>query len=229
MDCLYCQLGKTSLFCNERREFVPTEEIIREIECLPPMKIDHFTFSGRGEPTLAKNLGDMIRALRKIRQEKIAVITNSTLLNREDVERDLLLCDTVVAKLDAFDQVLLIAINKVMHGIHFKDIFKGLKTFRKNFKGKLALQIMFIRENQDYASQIAELTREINPDEVELDTPLRPCGVEPLTPGELDELKTFFKGLPVISVYDRERQFIPPLDMKETKRRHGQYNKIVTE
>jgi len=68
---------------------------------LPLLKIDYITFSGTGEPTLAANLGQMIKEVKKIRCEKIAVLTNSSLMHREDVQKDLACADLVVAKLDA--------------------------------------------------------------------------------------------------------------------------------
>src|SRR3989338_1906861 len=99
-DCVYCQLGRTKEFTEERKIFIPTNDILREVQILPYIPIDHLTLSGRGEPTLAKNLGAMILGLRETSDEKIAVITNSSLLHRDDVQADLLLADYVIAKLD---------------------------------------------------------------------------------------------------------------------------------
>ena len=95
-DCVYCQLGKTHKFYNQRREFVPTSEVLDEIRLLPNRRFNYITFSGRGEPTLAANLGRMIREVRRIRPEKIAVITNSSLMHLRDVEKDLLEADLVL-------------------------------------------------------------------------------------------------------------------------------------
>jgi len=96
-DCLYCQLGETKFLTDERKKFVPGEEVIGELDSLPTLKIDYITFSGMGEPTLASNLGQMIKAIKKIRKEKIAVLTNSSLMHREDVQKDLFCADFVVA------------------------------------------------------------------------------------------------------------------------------------
>ena len=76
-DCVYCQSGRTEVFSTRREVFVPTEALIQELNSLPEVSIDYITFAGNGEPTLAKNLGGMIRAVKIIRREKIAVITNS--------------------------------------------------------------------------------------------------------------------------------------------------------
>jgi len=65
-DCVYCQVGKIATFSDRREVFVPTEEIIGEIKSLPSLEIDYVTFSGRGEPTLAENLGEVIREIKKM-------------------------------------------------------------------------------------------------------------------------------------------------------------------
>ena len=99
-DCIYCQVGKTKIFNTKRKIFVPTLKILREIESFPRTKIDYITFSGLGEPTLAKNLGQLIKGIRKIRKNKIAIITNASLINQKNVRKDLLLADLVMLKLD---------------------------------------------------------------------------------------------------------------------------------
>ena len=63
-DCIYCQIGKTKTLSGSRRIFVPTKNIIHEIKKLKRTKADYITLSGNGEPTLAKNLGDIIREIR---------------------------------------------------------------------------------------------------------------------------------------------------------------------
>ncbi|MFC1805334.1 radical SAM protein, partial [Candidatus Omnitrophota bacterium] len=95
-DCTYCQLGKTEIFSDQRQVFVPTNKIIEEFKLVPLIQIDYITFSGVGEPTLASNLGEAIRGVKEIRKERIAVLTNSSLIDRDDVKRDLLLADLVV-------------------------------------------------------------------------------------------------------------------------------------
>jgi wyosine [tRNA(Phe)-imidazoG37] synthetase (radical SAM superfamily) len=220
-DCVYCQLGKTKVFTDERKVFVLAERIIEEIQSLPDVPIDYITFSGRGEPTLAKNLGQMIREVRKVRSEKIAVITNSTLLNRKDVREDLLLADFVLAKLDAGGQEVFERINRPFEKIPFTSVLEGIRNFKNIFEGKLALQIMFIKENEKYASDIARIAREINPDEVEINTPLRPCGVEPLSETALNDVMALFTGLRCVSVYEAEKKKVETISDEDTLIRRG--------
>lgn len=221
MNCVYCQVGETSVYSHERKEYVATRDVIDEIKSLSLIDIDYLTFSSNGEPTLAKNLGDMIEELRTIRKERIAVITNSTLMYREDVQKDLCLADFVLAKLDACDQETLSTVNRAMESISFSRVVDGIRNFRQKFDGKLDLQIMFVDTNRKYAKEIAGIARDIAPDEIEINTPLRPSGVKPLTRESLDEIKKCFEGLPAKTVYEMARKTIDPIHMEDTIKRHG--------
>lgn len=222
-NCVYCQLGDTLNFATKREEFVPTKSIVDEIKTISASNIDYITFSGSGEPTLAKNLGEMIDEVKKVRKEKVAVITNSSLIDRKDVQDDLMNCDFVLAKLDADSSNSFFNINKPVDAIHFDSIVDGLLFFKKEFKGKLALQVMFVDENKERAEQIAAIARKIDPDEVQINTPLRPCATKPLTRIQMNDIKKYFIDLNVISVYDVETKKYTPLDDKKTAYRHGNF------
>lgn len=220
-DCIYCQIGKTRCLNDERKTFVPTEEVIKELDSLPSLKIDYITFSGTGEPTLAENLGEMIKAVRQIRQEKIAVLTNSSLMHRDNVVKDLFLADLVVAKLDAPSQDIFELVNQPAKNIRIDAVIRAIKDFRSCYKGKLALQIMFMKENKIYAKEIAQIAKEINPDEAQLNTPLRPCGVKPLTKDEIAALEGYFCPLNTVSIYKAEKKHVNPISSRDTLRRRG--------
>jgi len=219
-NCVYCQLGETDQFIVEPREFVSLEQLTSEIELLNPIKADYATFSGMGEPTLASNLGEAIELARSILDLPIAVLTNSALMFREDVRQRLVHADTVVAKLDVPNGELLATVNRPAPGLHFDQLKDGLRLFRDKYKGKLALQIMFIEANKDYALEIAALARQISPDEVQIDTPLRPCAVRPLPPKSIAEIKQEFTNFEnVVTVYEARKYKVLPLDLAETLRR----------
>jgi len=220
-DCIYCQIGKVGLLTDERGIFINCSDIIDELDSLPPLKIDYITFSGAGEPTLAANLGEMIRGIKQIRKEKVAVISNSSLFYRDDVREDLQSADFVMAKFDAPTQKILTDINKPTKTIDIEKIISGIKALKKSFRGKLALQIMFVKQNMESARDIAQIAKEINPDEVQINTPLRPCRVKPLPEAEIDKIESYFQGLNTISVYKAERKKITPLSDEETLRRRG--------
>ncbi len=220
-DCVYCQLGQTQNMTTERREYVPVQDIINEVLSLPPIEIDYVTFSGAGEPTLAENLGLMIQEVKKIRKEPIAVITNSSLLGIKEVRDDLALADMVVAKLDAASQDIFEKVNRPHHTVTFESVLQSLREFKKSYTGKLALQIMFVKANQQEASQIAALTRDIDPDEVELNTPLRRCAESPLDRDTMKTIESYFAGMHVRSVYSSSHVHVNSISDHDTLTRRG--------
>ena len=224
MDCIYCQLGKTAQLTKERKVYVAAQDVLEEITQIPLHSVDHITFAGRGEPTLALNLGEMIRGVKNTRPEKVAVLTNSSLLSSPEVRDDLMAADYVLAKMDAGNQLFFQELGQGRE-LDLREIIQGIKDFRKNFKGKLALQIMLMDQNIENAQQLAEVARTLGADEIQLDTPIRPCPVKPLEHRRLEWAKKLFEGMPVVSVFDAPLQEYTPMDEKATIERHGDFRK----
>jgi wyosine [tRNA(Phe)-imidazoG37] synthetase (radical SAM superfamily) len=219
-NCVYCQLGKTGQLTVEPREFISLEQLTSETKLLGPTEADYVTFSGTGEPTLASNLGEAIEVVRSILDFPIAVLTNSSLMFRKDVRQRLALADAVVAKLDVPNEGMFAMVNRPAPGLYFGQIKDGIRLFRDEYGGKLALQVMFIEANKNYASEIAALAGQISPDEVQINTPLRPCAVKPLLPESIAEIRREFTNLNnVITLYEAPKREVMPLDVAETLRR----------
>ena len=219
-DCIYCQLGRTVHPLTTRQRFVEPEALRRELAQVGHVLVDTVTFSGVGEPTLAANLAELVAVGREtLPGRPVAILTNASLISREDVRRDLALFDLVVAKLDAASEELFRQINRPFVPCTLTDIVVGLRQFRRAFGGKLALQMMFVEANRRCAVEMAALARSCAPDEVQLNTPLRPSPVPPLSPKEMDEVEMVFVGLPVVNVYKAKRPEVTPLDETETGRR----------
>jgi wyosine [tRNA(Phe)-imidazoG37] synthetase (radical SAM superfamily) len=225
LNCNYCQLGNTADLSNERREYVPVADLIGEIERIPSFFADYITFSGRGEPTLAKNLGEMIRAVKLIRREKVAVITNSSLLHLKDVQDDLFHADFVLAKLDAINQEMFDCIDGVC-GIDYQLLLEGLSDFRARFNGKFALQTMLVEDNIAHVDELSALAKSFSPHEIQLNTPIRPSGQLPLSRERIEKAKQAFSGMPVITCYEVPPvEKVVPFDESATVARHGNYRK----
>jgi wyosine [tRNA(Phe)-imidazoG37] synthetase (radical SAM superfamily) len=218
-DCVYCQLGRTARRLAERAEFVSLEALAAELEAARGVGADYVTFSGMGEPTLAANLGEAIRLARRTLGLPVAVLTNSSLMTRKDVREDLAWADVVVAKLDAPNQRLFERINRPVIDLSLGSIVRAISLFKAEHRGKLALQMMFVRANKGLVAEMAALARRLAPDEVQVNTPLRPSAVAPLTREEVAAVQEEFRGLPVVAVYEASSATVTPLDVGETLRR----------
>jgi len=218
-DCTYCQLGRTVYPLTERRRFVEPADLHRELAQVGSVALDTVTFSGVGEPTLALNLPELVAVVRERFAQPVAVLTNSSLMTREDARRDLALFDIVVAKVDAPDELLFQQINRPVISDTLQDILRGIQRFRETFAGRLALQMMFTPANRERATEMAEIARQLRPAEVQLNTPLRPSPVSPLSARAMRRVERAFAGLPVINVYGAARPPVTTLDDRETRRR----------
>ncbi len=196
-NCIYCQLGPTARNITRPKEYVSASKIISQIkETLQTEKnIDYITFSGSGEPTLNSKIGQFIREIKTFTDLPVAVLTNSSLLTETKVRDALTEADLVIPSLDAATQDIFVKVNRPHPSLRIEKIIKGLKEFRRMFKGALWLEVMLVKGINDSPSHIKELKKaiaEINPDKVQLNTVVRPPAeafAYPLSRGELEEIQ----------------------------------------
>jgi wyosine [tRNA(Phe)-imidazoG37] synthetase (radical SAM superfamily) len=179
LDCIYCQLGRTTRKVIKRKPYTPKEEIFKEIGIFlnKLMNIDFITFSGSGEPTLHSEIGALIKGVKKITSIPVAVLTNGTLLFMKDVQKDLLEADVVLPSLDAASQHVFKGINRPHNSLNIESIINGLKGFRKIFSGQIWLEIMLIKGYNDDSKELLQIKKalsEIQPDKIHLNTVIRP-------------------------------------------------------
>jgi wyosine [tRNA(Phe)-imidazoG37] synthetase (radical SAM superfamily) len=148
-SCIYCQLGKTTTLMTERQAFYEPEAICAEVkkkvgEALQRgYTVDYLTFVPDGEPTLDLNLGDEISYLKPI-GIPIAVLTNASLLWRDDVRENLMGADLVSLKLDAISQDLWKRIDRPHKNLELKAILEGMLKFADDFKGTIISETMLV-------------------------------------------------------------------------------------
>jgi len=138
--------------------------------------IDYLAFVPDGEPTLDTNLGQEIGLLRGF-DIKIAVITNASLMWREDVRQDLQMADWVSLKIDAVTTDTWRQIDRPHKLLNLDKILDGILEFRRIFKGELVTESMLIGDINDTRRElerIAEFIAELNPDRSYLGIPTRP-------------------------------------------------------
>jgi wyosine [tRNA(Phe)-imidazoG37] synthetase (radical SAM superfamily) len=176
--CVYCQLGRTTRLQTTRESFYPKEDILTEIVTqVQHEKPDFITFVGDGEPTLCKDLGWLIRQTKNKLHLPTSVITNGSLLFREDVRQDLSEADVVIPTLDAGNDKIFRAVNRPHRSIDFETMLQGLVEFRREYSGQIWIEVMLVKELNDTTEELQSIKHAIdmiNPNRVYVLTPIRP-------------------------------------------------------
>lgn len=143
----------------------------------------------------------------------VAVLTNSTLLPRKDTREALLEADLLAPSLDAATQDIFEKINQPCSSLKIKEVIDSLITFRREFKGRLWLEIMLVKGVNDspaHINRLKEAVSKINPDKVQLNTVVRPPAkksARPLSPDELEKIKKIFgKNCEIIAEFSKKTQ-----------------------
>lgn len=216
LDCVYCECGATTELVDEIAEYVKTDEVIRELEeyLKSSPELDCITFSGAGEPTLHSGIGEIIRFIKNnFSRYRVAVITNGTLLNRENVRQALLDADIVMTSFDAFDDELFQKINRPHAKISLNEIKNGLIEFKKSFKGNLWLEIFVIPDINDtiiHLDILRDFISLIKPERVQLNSLDRPgteAWVKQVDAERLASISSYLKNSEIIKhhgMYERK-------------------------
>ncbi|MHA1626299.1 MAG: radical SAM protein [Candidatus Asgardarchaeia archaeon] len=160
-SCVYCQLGSTIKKSIERKSYYKPEEIVKSVEKKIEEakkrgeRIDYLTFVPDGEPTLDANLGKEIELLKEMKIP-IAILTNSSIIWRDDVKEDLLRADLVSLKVDAITDDSWRKVDRPHEGLKMDKILEGIVEFSKDFKGKLITETMLIDE-VDYGREFEKI------------------------------------------------------------------------
>ena len=195
LNCVYCEVGRTTGLTAERKEYVLFDKVIAELDHYFKNNPDpdYLTFSGAGEPTLNSRLGDVIAYLKTMRPAiPIAVLTNGTLLSDKTMRDELMGADLVLPSLDAATDGVFEKINRPAPGLSIEAIIDGLVEFGKSFKGKIWLEVFILpgyNYDEDEILALGRAIKRINPDSVQLNTLDRPGAEDNLISATRDELE----------------------------------------
>mgnify|MGYP003874484539 CR=1 FL=1 len=196
-SCVYCQLGRTTRISIEREEFYEPERILDEVRWklketeLRGEKVDYLTFVPDGEPTLDVNLGREIGLLNRM-GIPIAILTNGSLLQLDDVRRDLIEADLVSLKVDAVSRELWRRVNRPHRDLVIDNVLEGMVKFSRAFRGRLITETMLI-DGVNYKGEleaIADFLSELKPYKAYIAIPTRPPAerwVKPADEGLVNE------------------------------------------
>ena len=148
-DCIYCECGWAGRGAKPRfndratvRELLRAKLLEMTGAGTPP---DVITFAGNGEPTMHPEFGAIIDDTIAARDElcpkaKISVLSNATMIGREEVREALLKVDNNILKLDsAFDAT----VRRMNNPAGDYSVARTVELM-KRFEGRMILQTMFL-------------------------------------------------------------------------------------
>ncbi|KAA3657692.1 MAG: radical SAM protein [Calditrichaeota bacterium] len=224
LNCVYCELGRSTDMTMTLKEYIPADVILAEIKQVIDSgeRIDYITFSGSGEPTLNTAMGDMIRGIKAMTDIPVSVLTNGTLFYMPEVREMLYDADLVIPPLDAVSREAFRKVDRPHGHLDIERIVEGIITFRHEYKGPIWLEILFVKDINDSPQEVkllAEVAEKIDAELVQLNTIVRPpaeSNVEPLTEVELEAIRTRFHcKTEVIAHFKRDDAMAPDLSHED--------------
>ncbi len=197
LDCVYCEVGKTTKLTLDRMEYIKYDQVIAELQQFMSTqpKIDYITFSGSGEPTLNSRIGDVLNFVKQNYPGiKTAVLTNGTLFYDQKLRTELMAADVILPSLDAISPSAFEKINRPNSQLNIKTYIQGLIDLRKEYKGKIWLEILLLKDYNNSKEELdlfKQAILKIKPDSIQLNTLDRPgtvAGLLPLSKIELQKI-----------------------------------------
>ena len=210
-DCLYCELAPAATV-DHQESVISVEEIITELQAAlkEHRNIDEITITANGEPTLYPHLNQLIDEIDKIKEEKeTLILTNSATLTDEKVFNTLLKLDQVKLSLDAVTPEVFKKIDRPHPSLKIDDVVSAIEHFSHVYKGKLFIEILFVRGLNDTEEEIAALNdvlKKIEALRIDIGTIDRPPAypVEGISYGELHSIATQFDADLPINIASRQ-------------------------
>lgn len=199
-NCVYCQLGRTPMHAIDRREYVPMETVLSQIQDALNRgpRPDYITLAGSGEPTLYLRMGELIDRIHAMTDVPVDIITNGSTLWMDEVFEAVVKADLILPSLDAGDAEIYAKINRPASEATFDRLIDGLDHLARVCPQKVWLEVFIvngINDDPENVQKIAALTDRFKFTRVQLNTAVRPPAereVEPVSRETLERLANFF-------------------------------------
>ncbi len=201
LDCVYCEARATTLLTMERKEYVPVDTVLEELESVlaASPQLDYITFSGSGEPTLNSRIGDVIRFVKsRYPQYKVCLLTNGLLLGDKELQKDISQLDLLIPSLDGSNAAEYEAVNRPVSSMPFDRFISDLKDYLPRAPMPVYLELFIlpgVNDSDESISRFAEIIKSLKVDRVQLNTLDRPGAVPDLKCADEATVKRFIAGL----------------------------------
>ena len=204
-DCVYCECGWNRDGGSDRK-FPTLAEVEEALEskistlAADGVPVDSITFSGNGEPTVNPDFPEIIDVVLRLRDRfypsaKVSVLSNATMLDRNEVFEALRKVDNPILKIDAPNDALVTMINKPQGSYSLENVVARMAEF----KGDFVLQTMFLRSPDFDLGQTVEdwrnIVRRLKPRETMVYTIDRETPDKTLQKYTVEQMTEFVKPL----------------------------------
>lgn len=204
-DCVYCECGWNRDGVSDRK-FPTLAEVEEALEskistlAADGVPVDSITFSGNGEPTVNPDFPEIIDVVLRLRDRfypsaKVSVLSNATMLDRNEVFEALRKVDNPILKIDAPNDPLVTMINKPQGSYSLENVVARMAEF----KGDFVLQTMFLRSPDFDLGQTVEdwrnIVRRLKPRETMVYTIDRETPDKTLQKYTVEQMTEFVKPL----------------------------------
>ncbi len=207
LDCVYCEAGATTRLTTARREYVPVDDVITELDAVLSQRpeLDFVTFSGSGEPTLNSRIGDVVRFVKtKYPEYRLCLLTNAMLFGDAKLLEEIAPVDLVVPSLDGSNAEEFLKINRPGADFDFDKFVSDLTRYTRNTKSRVNLELFIVPGVNDSDASIArfvDLVGKMRLDLVQLNTLDRPGTEKSVVPSSPENTRRFIAALaPVVPV-----------------------------
>lgn len=201
LNCVYCECGKTTNLTGKINEYVPADDVIKELTAFLSKRpeLDNITFAGSGEPTLNPGIEKIISFLKKNYPEYyVTVLTNGTLFHLKKIRKAVLGADIIIPSFDAVSRNAFEMINRPVKGITPEKMLKGLIKLGEEYSGRIFLEIFIVpglNDSQEEIARLREACLKIKPDGIQLNTLDRPGTEKWVRPASKESLNIIKRRL----------------------------------
>ena len=205
LDCIYCEAKATTDLTCCRKEYVPTTDVIRELDEVLATKpeIDFITFSGAGEPLLHAGITDIINHIKHNHPAyKLCLLTNAVALRDESLWQDISKADLIVPSFDGSNEAEFKAVNRPEASVDFSEFVAKFTAFTRQCSAKIKLELFIvpgINDSDESIARFAALLKEMRLDSIELNSLDRPGTVENIAIPDEETFARFTKALSPIA------------------------------
>jgi len=178
-DCLYCELAPAATVDAYSEAYQP-DEIITELKQAlhEHPNTDVITLTANGEPTLYPYLDELIEKIDAIKESKqTLILTNTATLSDPKTYHSLLHLDQVKLSLDAVTPEVFKKIDRPHKGIDLDLLVDSVISFSQEYKGRLFIEVLFVKELNDTPEEIAAINtvlKQVKCERIDLGTIDRP-------------------------------------------------------